>query len=86
VEGLKDYVKIFLLSAPRPVITRMSMKALEEKLPAERFVRVHKSFIVSVNKIDSIRKGRISLLKALIPISEHFKDNLYKFIDTKGVH
>src|SRR5687767_6983308 len=86
VEGLKDYVKIFLLSAPRPVITRMSMKALEEKLPAERFVRVHKSFIVSVNKIDSIRKGRISLLKALIPISEHFKDNLYKFIDSKGVH
>jgi len=86
VEGLKDYVKIFLLSAPRPVITRMSMKALEEKLPSERFVRVHKSFIVSINKIDSIRKGRISLLKALIPISEHFKDNLYKFIDSRGVH
>lgn len=86
VEGLKDYVKIFLVSSPRPVITRMSMKSLEEKLPPERFVRVHKSFIIALSKIESIRKGRISLLKALIPISEHFKDNLYRFIDPKSVH
>lgn len=86
VEGLKDYVKIYLLSNTRPVITRMSMKSLEEKLPGDRFVRVHKSFIVSLNKITSIRKGRISMLKAQIPISEHFKENLYKFIDPKNLH
>jgi DNA-binding LytR/AlgR family response regulator len=85
IEGLKDYVKIFLLSAQRPVITRMSMKSLEEKLPADQFVRVHKSFIVSLNKITSIRKGRISLLKAQIPISEHYKDNLNRFIDPKNM-
>ncbi|WP_333820575.1 LytR/AlgR family response regulator transcription factor [Ohtaekwangia sp.] len=85
IEGLKDYVKIFLLSSPRPVITRMSMKSLEEKLPADQFVRVHKSFIVSLNKITSIRKGRISLLKAQIPISEHYKDNLNRFIDPKSM-
>jgi DNA-binding LytR/AlgR family response regulator len=86
IEGLKDYVKIFLLSQPRPVITRMSMKSLEERLPDDRFVRVHKSFIVSINKIESIRKGRISLLKAMIPISEHFKDNLFRHIDVKAQH
>jgi DNA-binding LytR/AlgR family response regulator len=80
IEGLKDYVKIFLLSSPRPIITRISMKSLEEKLPADKFVRVHKSFIVSISKIESIRKGRISLMKANIPISEHFKENLYRFI------
>ena len=85
VEGLKDYVKIFLLSAQWPVITRMSMKSLEEKLPADRFVRVHKSFIVSLSKITSIRKGRIALLKAQIPISDHYKDNLYKFIDPNSL-
>lgn len=85
IEGLKDYVKIFLLSSQRPVITRMSMKSLEEKLPADQFVRVHKSFIVSLNKITSIRKGRISLLKAQIPISEHYKDNLTRFIDPKNM-
>jgi DNA-binding LytR/AlgR family response regulator len=85
IEGLRDYVKIFLLSAQRPVITRLSMKALEEKLPSKTFVRVHKSFIVSLNKITSIRKGRISMLKAQIPISEHFKDNIYKLIDPKSL-
>jgi len=84
VEGLKDYVKIFLLSSARPVLTRMSMKSLEDKLPAGQFVRVHKSFIVSLGKIQSIRKGRISVLKAIIPISEHFKANLYRFIDGPG--
>ena len=63
IEGLKDYVKIFLFSAQRPVITRMSMKSLEATLPVDQFVRVHKSFIVALGKIASIRKGRISVLK-----------------------
>jgi len=83
IEGLKDYVKIFLTSATRPVITRMSMKSLEEKLPSDQFVRVHKSYIVSLNKIESIRKGRITMLKNQIPISEHYKENLDRFIDPK---
>ncbi|MEO7991110.1 MAG: LytTR family DNA-binding domain-containing protein [Chryseolinea sp.] len=85
IEGLKDYVKIFLLSAQRPVITRMSMKSLEATLPGDQFVRVHKSFIVALSKIASIRKGRISVLKTTIPISDHFKDNLSKFIDPKSL-
>lgn len=86
VEGLRDYVKIFLMSATRPVITRLSMKSLEEKLPADTFVRVHKSFIVSLTKITSIRKGRIAILKAQIPISEHFKENIHKRIDPKSLN
>lgn len=85
IEGLKDYVKIFLMSATRPVITRMSMKSLEEILPTDQFVRVHKSFIVSISKITSIRKGRIALLKEQIPISEHYRENLYRFIDPKNL-
>lgn len=85
IEGLRDYVKIFLLSAQRPVITRLSMKSLEEKLPSHTFVRVHKSFIVSLNKITSIRKARISILKAQVPISEHFKDNIYNLIDPRSL-
>lgn len=84
IEGLRDYVKIFLMSATRPVITRLSMKTLDETLPPANFVRVHKSFIVSLNKIASIRKARISILKAQIPISEHFKENIYKRIDPKS--
>jgi DNA-binding LytR/AlgR family response regulator len=85
IEGLKDYVKIFLVSVQRPVITRMSMKSLEVTLPGDQFVRVHKSFIVALGKIASIRKGRISVLKTTIPISDHFKENLSKFIDPKSL-
>jgi DNA-binding LytR/AlgR family response regulator len=85
VEGLKDYIKIFLLSSPRPVITRMSMKAMEEKLPSDQFLRVHKSFIVSLKKIISIRKGRINLMKTQIPISDHYKENLYRIVDPSNL-
>lgn len=87
IEGLKDYVKIFLQSATRPVITRLSMKGLEEKLSGDQFVRVHKSFIVAINKIASIRKGRISITgkDVHIPISEHYKENFHRFIDPKNL-
>jgi DNA-binding LytR/AlgR family response regulator len=83
IEGLKDYVKIFLTSATRPVITRMSMKSLEEKLPQASFSRVHKSFIVAIDKIVSIRRGKISIGVSHIPISDHYKGNLDRFIDPK---
>lgn len=86
VEGLKDYIKIFVTNAARPVITRMSMKTMEEKLPPEKFIRVHKSFIISLDKIVSIRKGKISIGDASIPVSEHYKENLDRFIDPTTLH
>jgi DNA-binding LytR/AlgR family response regulator len=81
IEGLKDYIKIYLNNVQRPVITRMSMKSIVEKLPVDKFVRVHKSFIVSLDKIISIRKGKISIGGVQVPISEHYKENLHRFID-----
>ncbi|MEJ7770164.1 MAG: response regulator transcription factor [Chitinophagaceae bacterium] len=56
IEGLKDYIKVHLASSSKPVVTRMSMKSMEEVLPAVQFVRVHKSFIVSVAHITAARK------------------------------
>lgn len=85
IEGLKDYIKIFIMNATRPIITRLSMKSIEEKLPADRYVRVHKSFIISIDRIISIRKGKISINNVHVPISEHYKENLYKFIDPKSL-
>lgn len=85
VEGLKDYIKIFIANTQRPVITRMSLKLIEEKLPSDKFVRVHKSYIVSVEKIVSIRKGKISINSVQVPISEHYKENLHRFIDPKNL-
>ncbi len=81
IEGLKDYIKIFIFNTQRPVITRMSLKLIEEKLPSDKFVRVHKSFIVSVERIVSIRKGKISISNVQVPISEHYKENLHRFIE-----
>jgi len=82
IEGLKDYVKIHLTSSTRPVITRMSMKSLEELLPSQRFMRVHKSFIISLEKIVSIRKGRIKIGIAEVPLSDSYSEKFFQVIRT----
>lgn len=74
IEGLKDYVKIHLKSTARPVVTRMSMKSLEDGLPASQFVRVHKSFIVSKKHVTAIRKNSVFINDMEIPVSEGYKD------------
>lgn len=86
IEGLKDYIKIYLHSSKRAVITRLGMKAIEDKLPPNKFVRVQKSFIVALNKIISIRKGRITMKdkEQIIPVGENFKENLDKLINPTG--
>ena len=83
IEGLKDYVKIFLDSATRPVITRMTLKALEEKLPTGRFLRVHKSYIVSLDKIESVRNLRIKIGPVHVPVSEHYSETFFKALGTE---
>ena len=70
IEGMKDYVKIFLATAKKPVLTKSALKAMEEKLPAQQFMRVHKSFIVHVAKIESIRNREIRIGEAEIPVGE----------------
>lgn len=74
VEGLKDYIKIHLSSAPRPVITRMSLKSIEEKLPTDKFLRTHKSYIVAIDKVTSIKRDFVCIKEAEIPVSESYKD------------
>lgn len=76
IEGLKDYIKIYMLNQMHPLLTRMSMKSIEELLPAGNFIRVHKSFIVSMDKVNSIRKNRIRIGASEIPISTHYRENL----------
>jgi DNA-binding LytR/AlgR family response regulator len=80
VEGLKDYIKIYLLNATKPVITRLSMRFMEEKLPAEGFARVHKSFIVSLDKITAFKKNRLMLGDTEIPVSDNYKDKILAYI------
>ena len=68
IEGLKDYVKIFLEDKDRPVLTRLNLKATEAKLPASGFCRVHNSYIINMNKITSTQKASVYLGGQKIPI------------------
>jgi two-component system, LytTR family, response regulator len=83
IEGLKDYIKIYLSTQSRPVITRMTMKSIEEKFAALPFMRIHKSYIVSLNKIESIRNLKITIGTHLIPVSEQFSEDLMRRIGGK---
>lgn len=76
IEGLKDYIKIHLSTAAKPVLTRMSMKAMEEKLPAGSFIRCHKSFLVATKKISTIKRDFVCIGEKEIPVSEFYKENL----------
>jgi DNA-binding LytR/AlgR family response regulator len=77
IEGLKDYVKIHLRNNQKPVVTRMSIKGLEEDLPAARFVRIHKSYIVAVAAITAIRKNSIYLDELELPVGDTYRDMVY---------
>lgn len=73
IEGLKDYVKIHLKSTQRAVITRISMKAMEEQLPSAEFIRIHKSYIVSVSYITAIMKNSLFIGEVELPVSDNYK-------------
>lgn len=76
IEGLKDYIKIHLASSSKPVLTKMTLKAMEEKLPADKFYRVHKSYIVNADKISVIKRDLITIGNHEIPVSDFYKENL----------
>ena len=80
IEGLKDYVKIYLTSARHPVITRMTLKGIEQKLPSQLFMRIHKSYIVSLDKIQSVRNLKIHIGEAIIPVGEQYVEEFMKAI------
>jgi two-component system response regulator LytT len=80
VEGLKDYVKVHLKSTPRPLLSLMSLKAIEEKLPARRFLRIHRSFIVALDKIESVRRLTVQIGDTTIPVGDQYKEAFAQFM------
>lgn len=83
VEGLKDYVRIHLANS-KPLVIRMSMKTIEEKLPHKKFLRIHKSYIISLDKITSIRKSSVFLGTAEVPVSDNYKETLLSIVGHAG--
>ena len=84
VEGEKDYLKIHMADGRR-VMTLMSLKTMEESLPAERFVRVHRSFIVNVERIRTIERNRIVFGKVYIPISDTYKEAFMQLLSRRSI-
>ncbi|MFS2186936.1 LytR/AlgR family response regulator transcription factor [Mucilaginibacter sp. Mucisp84] len=83
IEGLKDYISIFT-SAER-IITLQGMKKMEDALPEKHFVRVHKSYIVALNKIDSIERSRIQIGDKIIPVGDTYRDEFFRMIENKNI-
>lgn len=84
VEGLKDYVKIYEEDNPKPILSLMSMKTMEDLLPASQFMRVHRSYIVRKDKIRIIDRGRIVFGKTYIPISDSYKQAFQEYLEKRS--
>ncbi|AZI53806.1 DNA-binding response regulator [Epilithonimonas vandammei] len=85
IEGLKDYVKIYLKDNPKPILTLMSLKKLEEELPSENFMRIHRSYIIALDKIEAIERNHIVIGKEQIAIAPNYKDSLMEYIGGKSL-
>ena len=85
IEGLKDYVKIYLESQPQPILSLVSLKVLENKLPESVFLRVHRSFVVNTTKIRLIDRNRIVFGKQYIPVSETYKAQFADYVARHSV-
>jgi two-component system, LytTR family, response regulator LytT len=81
VEGLKDYIKVFVAGETRPILSIGSLKTLEARLPESRFMRVHRSFIVNLEKIGTIERSRIIFGKEYIPVGDQYKEKFQAFLD-----
>ena len=80
IEGLDDYIKIHLADEERPVVSLMSLKAMVDKLPPEQFMRIHRSFIVSLKAIRSIRRRHVYLDKAALPVGDTYMEAVHRWL------
>jgi DNA-binding LytR/AlgR family response regulator len=83
IESLDDYIKICTTNS-RPVLTLMTLKTILEKLPEDKFARVHRSYIISLDKIESVRNKKIKIGEIEIPIGSSYADNISKLLGRKG--
>lgn len=83
IEGLKDYLKIYLEGEVQPIVSHITMKAMEDMLPDHLFMRVHRSFIVQKDKIKVVEHNRIVFGKTYVPVSDSYKDLFQEFLDKR---
>ena len=79
IQGLKDYLKIHL-AEEKPILTLMTFKDIQSKLPHDQFLRVHRSYIVNIRSIDSIQRSKVIIEQVRIPIGDSYKGEFLKRI------
>ncbi len=83
IEGMSEYLKLHLDSQPKPIVTLLAMKALEERLPSN-FMRIHRSYIVNLDKIQEVNKNRVILdAETFLPIGDSYKEQFNRYIETR---
>lgn len=83
IEGLRDYLKIHLVAPAKPLVARMSMKAIEDELPPAKFLRIHKSFIVSLDHISSVKKSSVFVGDMELPVGDTYKEVIERITGKK---
>jgi two-component system, LytTR family, response regulator len=78
VEGLRDYLKIHLISSKNPLIVRGSLKSIESELPPAKFIRIHKSYLLSIEHITAVRKNSVFIRDLELPIGETYRESVDK--------
>ena len=83
IEAMSEYLKIYTDDEPKPIVTLLSMKKMEERLP-ENFMRIHRSYIVNLTKIQEVNKNRIIMdAETYLPVGDMYKEAFQRFIDAK---
>ena len=83
VEGMSEYLKVWIEGEAKPIITLLSMKKIEERLPAS-FMRIHRSYIINLDKIQEVNKNRVIMdADTYLPIGDLYKDAFQAYLDTK---
>lgn len=85
IEGLKDYIKVYLKDEPRPVLSLASMRSIEAALPSPLFLRTHRSFIVNMMHVTVIERSQVRFGDKLIPISEMYRDSFLQYVGSRTI-
>lgn len=83
IEGLKDYVKIYTDSQSRPILSLISMHTIEEALPSSMFMRIHRSYIVNMSKVEVVERGQIVFGDKYLPVSDSYKERVQEYINSR---
>ena len=80
IEGLRDYIKLNLKSTKKPLIVRTSLKAIETELLPNKFIRIHKSYLIAIAEITAVRKNSVFIKEMELPVGETFRETVEKIV------